>query len=149
MRAVVTRVTSASVSVEEAPVAEIEHGLLVLLGAEDGDTEKDISYIAEKVIHLRIFEDEQDKMNCSLLDVGGEILLVSQFTLLGDARKGRRPSFTKAGSVVAAKEIFEKTVAVFEQTGVPVKTGVFQAEMQVASVNDGPVTMLLDSRKTF
>lgn len=149
MRAVVTRVTSASVSVEEAPVAEIEHGLLVLLGAEDGDTEKDISYIVEKVIHLRIFEDEQDKMNCSLLDMGGEILLVSQFTLLGDARKGRRPSFTKAGSVAAAKETFEKTVAAFEQTGVPVKTGVFQAEMQVASVNDGPVTILLDSRKTF
>ena len=149
MRAVVTKVKSASVAIEGQETQAIESGLLVLLGSQEGDTEADIAYIVDKVCNLRIFEDEQGKMNRSLREVGGEILVVSQFTLLGDARKGRRPSFIHAGAPAQAEAIYDRAVEAFIQTGIPIKTGTFQTHMQVASVNDGPVTILLDSRKLF
>ncbi len=149
MRAVVTKVLHAGVEVGGRVIAEIGRGLLVLLGSEQGDTQEDIRYIVAKVTGLRIFEDAQDKMNLSLADTGGEILLVSQFTLLGDARKGRRPSFIGAGAPAQAETIYDQTVQAFKQTGFPVKTGVFRAHMCVSSLNDGPVTILLDSRKLF
>jgi len=149
MRAVVTRVKSASVRIAGALYSKIEQGLLVLLGSEEGDTPGDISYIAEKTANLRIFQDEEGKMNRSVRDAGGEILIVSQFTLMGDARKGRRPSFIKAGSPAEAENIYDQAVLAFEAQGLPVKTGVFQAHMEVESINDGPVTILLDSRRLF
>ena len=149
MRAVITRVTSAEVRIKGETYSQIGRGLLVLLGVQQGDTEKDIQYICEKTCGLRIFEDQEEKMNLSIQDVGGEILLVSQFTLLGDARKGKRPSFIRAGAPILAKEIYDKAVQAFLQTNIPVYTGVFQAYMQIESVNDGPVTILLDSRKLF
>lgn len=149
MRAVVTKVTSASVAIEGEETRAIAGGLLVLLGSQEGDTDADISYIVDKVCNLRIFEDEQGKMNLSLRDVGGEILVVSQFTLLGDARKGRRPSFIHAGAPAEAEGIYNRAVQAFRETGIGIKTGTFQTHMQVASVNDGPVTILLDSRKLF
>ncbi len=149
MRAVVTKVTSASVAVEGKQTQSIAGGLLVLLGSQEGDTDADIAYIVDKVCNLRIFEDEQGKMNLSLQDVGGEILVVSQFTLLGDARKGRRPSFIHAGAPAEAEGIYNRAVEAFRGTGIGIKTGTFQTRMQVASVNDGPVTILLDSRKLF
>ncbi len=149
MRAVVTKVKSASVAVSGKETQAIEGGLLVLLGSQEGDTQADIAYIVEKVCNLRIFEDAQGKMNLSLREVGGEILVVSQFTLLGDARKGRRPSFIHAGAPEQAEAIYDRAVAAFRQTGIPIKTGTFQAHMEVASINDGPVTILLDSRKLF
>jgi len=150
MRAVVTRVTSARVTCGEEELASTGKGLLILLGAEEGDGREDIRYIVDKCLNLRIFEDEQGKMNLSLLDVGGEICIVSQFTLLGDCRKGRRPGFTRAGRPEDAKALYDQCVAAFrEACQLPIATGRFQAEMQVASVNDGPVTILLDSRKIF
>lgn len=149
MRAVVTRVKSASVHIDGALYSKIGQGILVLLASEEGDTAEDISYVAEKVVNLRIFADEQGKMNCSLKEVGGEILLVSQFTLMGDARKGRRPSFIKAGAPEEAEKIYNQAAACFGAQGLPLKTGAFQAHMQVESINDGPVTILLDSRKLF
>ncbi len=149
MRAVVTRVKSASVAVKGRPTQEIAGGLLALLGAQEGDTDADIAYVVDKVCNLRIFEDDQGKMNLSLRDVGGEILVVSQFTLLGDARKGRRPSFIHAGAPSQAETLYNRAVQAFLGTGIPIKTGTFQAHMEVASVNDGPVTILLDSRKLF
>ena len=149
MRAVVTKVTSASVAVEGKQTQSIAGGLLVLLGSQEGDTDADIAYIVDIVCNLRIFEDEQGKMNLSLQDVGGEILVVSQFTLLGDARKGRRPSFIHAGAPAEAEGIYNRAVEAFRGTGIGIKTGTFQTHMQVTSVNDGPVTILLDSRKLF
>ncbi|MBQ9941433.1 MAG: D-tyrosyl-tRNA(Tyr) deacylase [Christensenellaceae bacterium] len=149
MRAVVTRVLEAAVTVEGEEIARIGNGLLVLLASCEDDTQADIRYMADKVVNLRIFEDADQKMNRSLIDEGGELLLVSQFTLMGDARKGRRPSFVKAGAPQKAQGIFEKAVEIFRQTGVPVQTGRFQAHMEVMSVNNGPVTILLDSEKTF
>ena len=149
MRAVVERVKSASVIIGGELTAHIEKGILVLLGIARDDTENDIRYIIDKTINLRIFEDDDEKMNLSLNDVGGQILLVSQFTLMGDARKGRRPGFTEAGSPDKARPIYEKTVEMYKAAGVDVRTGTFQANMQIEHVNDGPVTILLDSRKTF
>ncbi len=149
MRAVVQRVTRASVTVEGREISAIGPGLMVLLGVEKEDTEKDAAYLAEKITGLRIFEDENDKMNRSLLQSGGSLLLVSQFTLLGDVRHGRRPSFTQAALPDAARELYEKTAELIRSQGVTVATGQFQAHMQVELVNDGPVTLLLDSRKTF
>ncbi|MCD2434829.1 D-tyrosyl-tRNA(Tyr) deacylase [Acidaminococcus sp. NSJ-142] len=149
MRAVVQRVTRASVTVEGREIGAIGPGLMVLLGVEKEDTEKDAAYLAEKITGLRIFEDENDKMNLSLLQSGGSLLLVSQFTLLGDVRHGRRPSFTQAALPDAARELYEKTAELIRSQGVTVATGQFQAHMQVELVNDGPVTLLLDSRKTF
>ena len=149
MRAVLQRVSRADVTVGGACIGKIEQGLLVLLGVEQGDNESDLDYIVSKVCGMRIFEDDEGKMNRSVEDVGGSILVVSQFTLMGDARKGRRPSFVKAGSPSDAKALYEKTVEKFRASGIPIETGEYQAEMQVSLVNDGPVTILLDSKKTF
>ena len=149
MRCVVQRVSSASVNVNGQTVGQISKGLMVLVGVAQGDGEKDIQYMADKVSNLRIFEDEQGKMNRSLLDVGGSILAVSQFTLLGDARGGRRPSFIEAARPETANPMYGELVRRWRETGLIVETGVFQAEMAVSLVNDGPVTILLDSRKNF
>ena len=146
MRAVVQRVTEASVTVEGKTVGSIGSGLMVLLGVEQGDTEKDGAYLAEKLAGLRIFEDEAEKMNLSVQQVGGSILLVSQFTLLGDVRHGKRPSFTQAAPPREADALYEDLADRLRQKGIPVETGQFQAHMEVSLVNDGPVTILLDSR---
>ena len=149
MRAVVTRVNEASVEIDGKIVGEISRGLLILLGAAEGDEEKDIKYITDKCLTLRIFEDENDKMTRCVTDVGGELLVVSQFTLLGDVRKGRRPSFIAAGDPKRAEIIYEAAVERLRGSGLKVATGKFGANMQVSSVNDGPVTILLDSTKLF
>lgn len=149
MRAVIQRVEKASVSVEGEIKGQIGAGFLVLIGVEEGDGDADFKYIADKVPNLRVFEDEQGKMNRSLLDVGGEVLAVSQFTLLGDARGGRRPSFIAAARPETADPMYERLVAEWRARGIRVETGVFGAHMKVALVNDGPVTILLDSRRRF
>lgn len=149
MRAVIQRVERASVSVEGEIRGQIGAGFLVLIGVEEGDGDADFRYIAEKVPNLRVFEDEQGKMNRSLLDVGGELLAVSQFTLLGDARGGRRPSFIAAARPETADPMYERLVADWRARGIRVGTGVFGAHMKVSLVNDGPVTILLDSRRRF
>ena len=147
MRAVIQRVSRAQVDVEGRTVGAIGRGLLALIGVETGDGEGDLDYVLKKVPNLRIFEDEQGKMNLSLLDVKGEILAVSQFTLLGDARGGRRPSFIAAARPETADPLYERLVKGWRELGISVGTGVFGADMQVSLVNDGPVTLLLDSRK--
>lgn len=149
MRAVVQRVTRAEVSVDGQTVGEIGPGLLVLLGVETGDTDADGAYIANKVADLRLFDDADDRINLSLADVGGSALVVSQFTLLGDCRKGRRPSWSAAAPPNEARAGYENVVAQLRARGITIQTGVFQATMCVSLVNDGPVTVLLDSRKTF
>ena len=149
MRCVIQRVSRASVSVEGEVKGAIGAGYVVLLGVEDGDGEKDMRYCADKVAGLRIFEDENEKMNLSIQDVGGAVLAVSQFTLSGDARHGRRPSFSGAAKPDVAVPLYEGFCQVLREAGLRVETGVFQAHMEVALVNDGPVTILLDSRKTF
>lgn len=149
MRAVVQRVTEASVTVAGKTVGTIENGFMVLLGVEQGDTEKDALYLADKLAGLRVFEDEEDKMNLSLTQVGGSILLVSQFTLLGDVRHGKRPSFTKAAPPQEADVLYEKVAERLRQLGITVAQGQFQTHMFVSLVNDGPVTILLDSHKLF
>lgn len=149
MRAVVQRVSRAQVTVADELIGAVNKGLLVLVGVTEGDTEKDAQYLADKVTGLRIFEDENGKMNLSVKDVGGEILSVSQFTLYGDCRKGKRPSFDKAARPEAANMLYEKFNELCRQQGVQVETGVFRSHMQVELVNDGPVTILLDSSKLF
>ena len=149
MRAVVQRVSEASVEVEGKEVGRIGHGILVLLGVGHDDEPKDADYLAEKVVHLRIFADEQGKMNRSLLDVGGGLLAVSQFTLWGDCRKGRRPSFVAAADPEKAKAIYDAFVYRASSLGVEVATGSFKEMMQVSLINNGPVTLLLDSKKAF
>ncbi len=149
MRAVVQRVTEAAVRVNGETVGSIGRGFLVLVGVETGDTEADRRYIAEKVPHLRVFEDENGKMNRSLMDVGGEILAVSQFTLLGDARGGRRPSFITTARPETANPMYEALARNWREQGIRVEMGVFGADMKVSLINDGPVTILLDSRKLF
>lgn len=149
MRAVVQRVSEASVMVDGQTVGAIRQGLMVLLGVARGDTSRDAVYLAEKTCGLRIFEDQQGKMNRSVEDISGSVLVVSQFTLLGDCRKGRRPGFTEAAEPGLADKLYEEYVALLRQRGITVATGVFRAEMKVGLVNDGPVTMLLDSRKQF
>jgi len=147
MKAVLQRVTSASVTVSGTVVGKIERGLLVLLGVEKGDDEQDGGYLAEKIRTLRIFSDDQGKMNQSLVDVGGAVLLVSQFTLLGRTTKGRRPNFEEAAPPDEAKRLYEQIAAELRVQGTSVETGVFAAHMQVALVNDGPVTFVLNSRE--
>lgn len=147
MRGVVQRVLEAHVKVDGQIVGQIEQGLVVLLGVAEGDTEVDLKYLVEKTIHLRIFEDDDGKMNRSVLDVGGSILAISQFTLLGDCRKGRRPSFITAAKPEEANALYEEYVRRIREQGVTVETGIFQADMKVHLVNDGPVTLVLDSSK--
>jgi D-tyrosyl-tRNA(Tyr) deacylase len=149
MRAVVQRVSEARVRVDGQVVGEIARGLLVLLGVSGQDTAADVTYIASKIRGLRIFPDEQGRMNRSVEDIGGAVLLVSQFTLYGDARGGRRPSFIQAAPPDTAKALYEDAVRELRGAGLPVETGVFQADMQVELINDGPITLLLDSSKQF
>ena len=145
MKAVVQRVKTASVEVDGERVGAIEGGFLVLLGVADGDTEEDARWMAEKIVSLRIFEDENGKMNLSLADVDGSLLAVSQFTLLGNCRKGRRPSFVKAAPPELAEELYERFVRVVDELGIPTAKGRFQTHMAVSLVNDGPVTILVES----
>jgi D-tyrosyl-tRNA(Tyr) deacylase len=149
LRAVVQRVKSAHVDVNEATVGKIAEGLMVLIGVEKGDTEQDANYIADKLVGLRIFEDAEGKMNLSIKESGGQILAVSQFTLLGDVRKGRRPSFITAADPETGNRLYEQVVSNVKTHQVHVETGQFQTDMQVHLINDGPVTILLDSRKQF
>lgn len=149
MRAVVQRVSSASVAVEGREVGRCGKGVLVLVGISPDDTPAEASWLADKVANLRIFPDDDGKMNRSLLDIGGQALVVSQFTLYGDARKGRRPSFIRAAEGPEAESLYEKSVALLRERGIACGTGEFGANMQVTLVNDGPVTILLDSEKTF
>jgi D-aminoacyl-tRNA deacylase len=149
MRAVVQRVSRAQVNVSEEVVAKIGHGLLVLLGIAKIDTQADADYLAAKVLGLRIFDDENGKMNLSLADARGAVLVVSQFTLYGDVRKGKRPSFDDAAPPELARELYEYFVAKIREAGVACETGRFQAMMEVELVNDGPVTILIDSKRAF
>ncbi|MBR5111285.1 MAG: D-tyrosyl-tRNA(Tyr) deacylase [Clostridia bacterium] len=149
MRSVVQRVSEAFVTVEGKETGRVGKGLAVLIGVEAGDTEKDAVYMAGKIVKLRIFEDENEKMNLSVKDVGGGILAVSQFTLLGDARGQNRPGFTQAEAPERANGLYELCCAEMRRLGVPVENGVFRTHMMVHLTNDGPVTILLDSRKQF
>jgi len=149
MRAVVQRVKSANVKVNDKIIGSIGQGILLFLGVEETDQETDLEYMCEKIPNLRIFEDENGKMNKSLLDVEGSILVISQFTLLGDARKGRRPSFTDAAKPEKAIPMYEKFIACMKEKNITTQSGEFGAEMEVELINDGPVTILLDSKKVF
>lgn len=146
MRAVVQRVTNADVKIDGRVNGKIDDGLLVLLGVGNGDTEEDMKYIADKIIKLRIFNDENDKMNLSLEDVGGSMLVISQFTLYGDCSHGRRPYFGNAMEPVSANEMYEKFVAYIREQGIHTETGEFGADMKVSLTNDGPVTIILESK---
>ena len=149
MRAVVQRVTYSSVEVDGEIVGEINKGFNVLLGISKEDAEEDMKYIKDKIVNLRVFSDENDKMNLSLLDIKGELLLISQFTLYGDARKGRRPNFMNALGGEEAKKFYDKFIEMMKETGLKVQTGIFGADMKVDIKNDGPVTILLDSSRSF
>lgn len=149
MRAVVQRVAKAKVEVSEKVVAEIGPGLAVLLGIASDDTDSDISYMVDKIVHLRIFDDQEGKLNLSLKDVGGRVLLVSQFTLLGDCRKGRRPSYSHAAKAEEAQTLYKCVAEGIKSAGIPVNLGIFQEKMLVEIHNDGPVTVMLDSKKQF
>jgi len=149
MRAVIQRVSEAAVSVGEERVCGIGPGLLVLVGIGKDDGTADVEWIADKIVQLRIFPDENDQMNRSLQDIGGELLVVSQFTLYGDCRRGRRPSYSDAAAPEAAQPLYQHLVLRLRASGLRVEEGVFRAMMKVQLVNDGPVTLLLDSRKTF
>ena len=149
MRAVVQKVSSSKVTVDGEITGQINEGLLVLLGVTHEDTSKDVDYMIDKTLNLRIFEDEDGKMNLSLMDIGGELLVVSQFTLYGACRKGRRPSFSEAAKPEFANELYEEYVAKAKAEGIKVGTGRFRTHMVVDITNEGPVTMLLDSSKTF
>ena len=149
MRAIIQKVTRASVTVENELVSEIGNGYMVLLAVKETDDKDDLSYIKRKISNLRIFEDNEGKMNISIKDTGGEILLVSQFTLYGDARKGNRPSFTESAGLEKANDYYEKLRDELIDEGFNVKTGKFQAHMEVSLINDGPVTIILDSERIF
>lgn len=149
MRAVVERVKEAWVKVEGEEIARIGKGLIVLLGIAKGDDERDLAYMVSKIPNLRIFEDEEGHLNLSLKDIKGELLLVSEFTLLGDVRKGRRPSFSEAAPSEEALKLYLRLAEALKGEGLEVKTGRFQAKMEVGHINDGPVTILLDSRRAF
>lgn len=147
MRAVIQRVKEAEVRVDDIVKGKISNGLLVFLGVAEEDTEKDLNYLIDKSVNLRIFEDAQGKMNLSLKDVEGEMLVISQFTIMGDARKGRRPSFTGAGNPKKAELYYNQFINQVESTDIKVESGVFAADMDIELINDGPVTILLDSTK--
>jgi len=149
VKALLQRVTRASVSVAGEVVGGIGRGLVIFVGVASGDTEKDVNYLAPKIVNLRIFPDDEGRFNLSALDIKGELLVVSQFTLLADTRKGRRPSFVEAAPPAQAEELFERFVEQARATGLKVATGRFQQYMQVEIHNDGPVTILLDSREKF
>ena len=149
MRAVVQRVTSSKVVVDGKIVGSINKGINVLIGISCDDNEGDLKYINDKIINLRIFEDENFKMNKSLMDIGGEILVISQFTLYGDCRKGRRPNFMAALGGEESKKLYDKFILMLKEYGIKVETGIFGADMKVDIQNDGPVTILLDSKKNF
>jgi D-tyrosyl-tRNA(Tyr) deacylase len=149
MRCVLQRVTSASVSVDGQIVGQIGRGIVVFVGIAEGDGSADIDYVASKIRDLRMFGDDHGRMNRSIAETGGAVLIVSQFTLLADARKGRRPGLDAAAPPDAARPLYENLIACLRAMELPVETGVFQADMQVALVNDGPVTLLLDSRRLF
>ena len=149
MRAVIQRSKKASVTVDEVTIGTISNGLVVLLGVQQMDTVADAVWLAEKITHLRIFEDKNEKMNLSIKDTGGEMLIVSQFTLYGDCRKGRRPGYSKAAAPDIAEKLYEQFIKEIKSRDIVVATGKFQATMEVQLINDGPVTLLLDSEKTF
>lgn len=149
MRAVVQRVKRAAVRVNKKEIASINKGILALIGIAHDDGESDVKYMTNKLLNLRIFEDEKGRMNLSCLDIKGEILLVSQFTLYGDARKGRRPDFTMAAPFAKAQKLFDQLVTEVKKSGLKVETGAFGQKMEVELVNDGPVTILLDSKRVF
>lgn len=149
MRAVVERVTKASVRVDDTLEADIGSGLLVLLGVAAGDTVSDVEYLVDKILGLRVFPDENQKMNRNVSEAGGSLLVVSQFTLYGDCRRGKRPSFDRAAPPEEARDLYEAFLERARERGMPVAAGVFQAHMAVELVNDGPVTILLDSSKLF
>jgi D-tyrosyl-tRNA(Tyr) deacylase len=149
MRCVVQRVTAATVSVEGQVVGEIGRGLVAQIGVANGDDTADIDYVASKIRGLRVFADEQGKMNRSVLEASGQVLAISQFTLLGDARRGRRPAFGDAAPPAVARSAYDAVVEALRTAGVPVATGVFQADMALTLTNDGPVTIMIDSRRTF
>ena len=149
MRLVIQRVLESSVRVEGSVVGSIGKGFMVLCGVEDGDTQEDVRYCIDKTVNLRIFEDEAGKMNRSILDDGGEILAISQFTLHGDVRHGRRPSFIMAARPETAVPLYDAYCDGLREAGIHVETGIFQTDMKVSLVNDGPVTLLVDSRKVF
>lgn len=149
MRAVIQRVSHGSVTVDRQITGQVDHGFIIFLGVSQGDTDADADYLAEKISHLRIFEDEFGKMNLSVLEVKGGALVISQFTLLGDARKGRRPSFSDAAPPGEANRLYTYFCEQLAGFGIPVGRGVFQATMSVTLTNEGPVTILLDSRKLF
>ena len=149
MRAVVQRVKESKVEVDGKSVGTIGPGLLIFLGVGENDSEKDCDYLANKIVHLRIFPDREDLMNLSLIDIGGSALVVSQFTLWGDCRKGRRPSFVRAARPEKAEELYEHFIGLLKEKGIDVATGQFQAMMDVSLINDGPVTLMLDSAKGF
>lgn len=149
MRCVVQRVSAASVSVDGRVVGEIQHGLVALIGVAAGDGAADITYVASKIRDLRVFEDAQGKMNRSVEEVGGAVLAVSQFTLLGDVRRGRRPSFDDAAAASDARHTYDAVLQALKTAGVRVEAGVFQADMALTLTNEGPVTILLDSRRAF
>ena len=149
MRLVVQRVLESSVTIDGEVVGRIGKGYMVLCGVEDGDTQKDLEYCVKKTVGLRVFEDDDGKMNRSILDVGGEILAISQFTLHGDARRGNRPSFITAARPELAVPMYDDYCRGLRDAGIHVETGVFQADMKVSLINDGPVTILIDSRRVF
>ncbi|MDD6191227.1 MAG: D-aminoacyl-tRNA deacylase [Firmicutes bacterium] len=149
MRAVVQRVTKSSVTVDGKITGKIGKGLMILIGVEKGDTDKDAEYIAKKIFGLRVFDDSEGVMNLNIQDAGGDILAVSQFTLLGDVRKGNRPSYFSAAAPDEANNLYRKVIDLLKEKGIHVEEGVFQAEMSVEIINDGPVTILLESNKLF
>ncbi|OGR18188.1 MAG: D-tyrosyl-tRNA(Tyr) deacylase [Desulfobacterales bacterium GWB2_56_26] len=149
MRAVVQRASRASITIDGVTTAAIGSGLVILLGIRASDTADDAKWLIDKIVNLRIFEDQDGKMNISLADTGGEMLIISQFTLYGDCRKGRRPGFSTAAPPAIAEPLYNRFIELAEESGIRVATGVFQAAMQVELVNDGPVTLLVDSEKCF
>ena len=149
MRAVVQRVSEADVTVENKVVGSIQGGLMILLGVEEDDSDQDVAYLVEKIVNLRVFEDQDEKMNLSVLDTGGSLLVVSQFTLFGDCRKGRRPSFIQAARPEKAKELYQQFVRKCKAMGIKTEEGIFQSNMLVRINNEGPVTLLIDSKKVF